>query len=158
MAEGSEWNFDPAVSTAAGVIPTLLLALVLQKELLPIAAKFSAHFRQQAEKPPKLIRLLLNAVPTGVASMRLSAELLRPSNMVALAVLAELLALYGVAQPAVWRTDNPGRLIAFVSLAFIAFVIFELLLMLAMGLMSVAGRAEAGEDGSPAGPEAVDEA
>jgi hypothetical protein len=153
VTDANEWNFESAFSTAASVIPTLLLAVVLQKELLPVATAFAARFREGIKKPPsRLLEYLLAVSP--FSSIRLTVWTLRPSVVVGLAVIAELLALFGVAQPAGWRAENPGRLIAFGSLGLIAFVILELLLLLMIGLLAVATAAEVAKAGPKPQPEA----
>jgi hypothetical protein len=141
-ADSDDWNFDGAFSAASGVIPTLVLALVLQNELLPVAASFATHFRKQMEQPPRLVKFLMRIYPTYGTSLQVSAVLARPSSIVLLAILAELFALFWVAAPAGWRDEDPGRIAAFVSLGFIGFVVFLLLMTLAMGLLAAAAAAE----------------
>jgi hypothetical protein len=143
VVDSNDWNFEGAFSAAAGVIPVLLLALVLEKELLPVAAEFAAELVAAFEKPPSRLMKLLKWVNPGISSVQLSAEMLRPSRLIGLAVIAELLALFGVAEPGVWRTENPVmRTIALASLVFIAFTIFQLLMSLWRGLRGLAEEAE----------------
>ena len=140
MPGPEEWDFAAFFSTAAGVIPTLLFTLVLEKGLLPVASEFAAVFGKEVGHPSRrLVRVLFALLPQAAGTMQLAALTVRPSSMIGLAVLAEVLAFFGIAAPAAWRTNGLGLVIAFVAMGIVAFVILELLLLVALGLVTIAG-------------------
>ncbi|WP_249997655.1 hypothetical protein [Actinoplanes sp. M2I2] len=149
-AADHDWNFKDAFASAAGVIPTLLLALVLQKELLTVAVAFSAKFRQMAENPPKAMRITQAIAkfisPASARAMGYMDVFIHPSFLILLAVGAELTALFGIAEPPAWRAGGAGRVFAFFSLGLQAFVIWQLIFTIALGLLIVSLRAESADE------------
>src|SRR4051812_39977987 len=53
------WDYHSAAASAAGVIPTLLLALVLEKQLLVSAVHVSDEVRRTLDALPRLVKEVL---------------------------------------------------------------------------------------------------
>jgi hypothetical protein len=148
------WDFHAAFAIAAGVIPTLLLALVLEKQLLLAALRGSQHFRRSVEDLPPWVKRLsvaipgFDAIPVG-AVVQVMPGLTAPRSAIMVAVLAEMVSLVGVAIPESWM-QGPGHIASFICLALVGYAVLMLMLHVAMGLMSVVATEgdseDAGED------------
>jgi hypothetical protein len=144
----NEWDFDSAFSTVSGVIPTLLLALVLERQLLAAATTQARATRAAVERRSRWARVLLIVrSPTS----RLTIEAMQPVNMIRLAVIAEMLALFAVAMPDAWKDPPIGRFLTYAALFFVGWTVLTLLNLVLVGLNAVvaavgvgASRAEGG--------------
>jgi hypothetical protein len=120
------WNFEAAFQTGATIIPLLLFALILEhREVLQYTAVAFG-----------LRRVL--GLRGGITNLGVVARS---------AVLAEVAALIGLAVPPDWYERPPGRIVAFIALAFLGWVIWLLLNLVLQALVAIAQRAqsEAGE-------------
>jgi hypothetical protein len=143
-----EWDYHSAATTTAGVIPTLLLALVLEKQLLVSAVRVSGTFRHTVEAIPRWLRWVLRAINPGLDVETLPA-LLAPTALVVSAVIAEMVALVGVAVPRSSTQSGWGNVAAIVGLIFVGCAILLLLSQTAIGLIGIAREAETeGHEGS----------
>jgi hypothetical protein len=160
----SAWDFRSAFATASAVIPTLLIALVLQKQLLVSAVHLAEAVKrtfdavdQRIDQLPRFVRWIATSVNligtlTLKGLLKLVPLVFTPAAIVLFAVLAEVLALVGVAIPIGWMQAPAGRGFAFVALGFVGWTILMLLVSVAVGMIEEAGRAgssEGSEDRPP---------
>jgi hypothetical protein len=134
------------------VIPTLLLALVLERRLLLSAVHLSKTMKQAADELPGWASRVIDALPT--ISLGLTAKvflaifplIFAPTVLVLFAVAAEVISLVGVAVPIDWILTDVGRGLAFAGLGFVGWTVFMLLMSVALGLIGIAGQAETQEE------------
>ena len=156
---GNGWDIHGAAGVAAGVIPTLLLAMVLESRLLPVAVQFAKDYSKEVENPPKWMSLLMKVRtnPFGLSigdSVHLSAVLLKPSTIVGLAILAETVAFAGVAVPSELVDEGAGRVVALIGLGFVTFSFVMLLVTVAIGLLDIVKREETADPSGEGRPQA----
>jgi hypothetical protein len=65
----TEWDLDSAFTTVSGVIPTLLLALVLENQLLPIAILTLHGARYQYKRLPAWLRVVASYLVPGFGAV-----------------------------------------------------------------------------------------
>jgi len=140
------WDFRSSFSAASGVIPTLLIALVLENRVLPVVAANWRTVRSTVDRLPRVLLWLLRVVgryiPDGLV------QLFAPTSAVLLAIFAEMVALAGVGAPASWFESPWGGFLASIGLVVVGISVFSLLISLAAGLFALARRAEGAASGT----------
>jgi len=141
-----DWNFADFGGITAQVLPTLLLALVLTSELLPVIVAWSRQVERTYVDPPARLRPWLLGIQLIAPDTALNIEAMiwatRTRSIILFAATAELIALFGVVAPPSWYDQSVGRVFAFVLTAYVGWVVLFLITLLGMGLAVVVGRAE----------------